>query len=363
MSGDDELAVLLALDALRRREQVEAELRHGVFPRGMEAVTLALAEAVASPPPDGLRARTLAHALSRRPAGRPVDGVTPRPAGAAFEQTIRDLYRLLQSLSPAEWDTAAHPEHGRVRDLIAHLVGMERLALRWLDPRPAEHGPVLPDHVAATRATVAELADLDPREVARLWHEAALAVATLAATGDPARAVPFHDLTLDVDGFRTMRTFELWAHGLDICAAVGRPPFELDAERMAQLATRLMAAVPFALAYRGVALPGRTARFVLTGPAGGTYTVPLAPDAASSGPTPTAAGPAQAEAGPAPAETGTPTGPTVDDQPDVLIVGDAVRLCLLAARRLTPVAVGASVEGDDELGALLLANLDAFARD
>jgi hypothetical protein len=59
----------------------------------------------------------------------------------------------------------AHAEHGRVRELVAHLAGVERLVLRWLDPEDTV--PDLPDHVAATRPVIAELADTDPHEIAR----------------------------------------------------------------------------------------------------------------------------------------------------------------------------------------------------
>lgn len=330
--SDDELATLLALDALDESEQADAELRYGVFPQGFESVTTALAEATRSHPPALLRAAVLTAALARRRPGRSLAAVEPASPAEAFERTIADLSSLLDSLTPAEWEAPAHEDHGRVHDLVAHLVGVERLAVRWLDPSPAAPMPLLPDHIAATRPAVDELADLGPTEVARLWREAALAGATMAGRGDPERPVAFHDLTLDVPGFLTMRTFELWAHGLDICAATGRPPFQLDDPRMAVLSSRLMAAVPATLRYRGVEVGDHSVRFVLTGTAGGCYDVAL-----GSG--------------------------SVAGEPDVLIVADTVRLCRLAARRMLPTDVAASVEGDEELAQLLLDNLDALARD
>jgi hypothetical protein len=101
---------------------------------------------------------------------------------------------------------------------------------------------------------------------------------------------------------------------------------------MALLSGRLMAVLPYALAYRGSPLPGRTARFVLTGPAGGAYTVPLAPGE----------------------EPGTP---------DFLVVADVVDVCRIAARRLLPGDLSATIEGDRDLADLVLASIDAFARD
>jgi hypothetical protein len=101
---------------------------------------------------------------------------------------------------------------------------------------------------------------------------------------------------------------------------------------MATLSMRLMAAVPVALSLRGTPAPGRSARFVLTGASGGSYSVPLAPG---------------------------------DDVgvPDFVLVADAVDVCRVAARRLRPDELEHIVDGDRGLADLVLAGLDAFARD
>jgi uncharacterized protein (TIGR03083 family) len=326
---DDEAAALLALDALLPGEQPDAELRIGMLPADLaDAVALLAEETVTDPPPE-LRSATLTRAASRRPPGRPVDAAQPCEPAVAFDRTVEDLNHLLGSLSDAEWNAPAHAEHGRVRDLLAHLIGVERLVLRWLDPHDTV--PHLPDHVAATRPVIAELADTDPHDIARQWYEAARAVAA-AASGDRSRIVVFHDLVISVDQLLVLRTGELWGHAIDICQATGRPLPQLDAERMATLCTTLMAAVPLALAYRGTPVPDRTARFVLTGPAGGTFTVPLAPETQAA-------------------------------EPDVTIITDAAGFCRVAVRRLRPEELEATIFGDRELGDLVLAGVGAFARD
>jgi hypothetical protein len=101
---------------------------------------------------------------------------------------------------------------------------------------------------------------------------------------------------------------------------------------MTTLSAELMRAIPVALAYRGSAAPGRSARFVLTGPAGGSYTVPLAPE------TPAA-------------------------EPGVTIVTDPVDLCRVAARRLDPAELDVTIDGDHRLAELVLASIGALARD
>jgi uncharacterized protein (TIGR03083 family) len=325
-----ELATLLALDALEPHEQADAELRMGTFPPGTAETAAALAELVVTRPPADLAAATLERAFARRTPGRPIDAVVRCSPEVGFHRTIADLLELLQSLTDAEWDAAAHPEHGRVHDLVAHLVGMERLAARWLDPD--DDVGLVPDHVAATRPAVDELAGVDPQRLIRTWHTAALQVAAAAAAGDPAREVSFHDLRTTVGGFLIIRTFELWAHAMDIAAATGRPLLRLDPERMATLSAELMAVVPLALAYRGTAVADTSVRFVLTGSAGGSYTVAL-------------------RAGDAVRE------------PAATIVADALDVCRVAARRLPADQLDALVEGDRDLAGLVLAGLDALARD
>lgn len=327
--ADDETAALLALDALLPDEQADAELRIGMLPAGLANAVALLAEETVTDPPPELRSDTLTRAASRRPPGPPIDPAQPCEPAVAFERTVEDLNHLLRSLTETEWSVPAHPEHGRVRDLLAHLVGVERLVRRWLDPEDTV--PDLPDHVAATRQVIAELADTDPHDIARQWYEEARAVAA-AAAGDGSRMVVFHDITVSVDQLLVMRTGELWAHAIDICHATGRPLPQPDMERMATLCAVLMAAVPLALAYRGTTAPGRAARFVLTGPAGGTYTVPLAPQAQAA-------------------------------EPEVSIVTDAVDLCRVAIRRLRPEQLDAVIDGDRELGDLVLAGIGALARD
>src|ERR671930_47451 len=93
-----------------------------------ELSTLPLAEALAEPPPADLRADVLAGAVARRPAGRPKTRPAPIASADAFERSVDDFYDLLSSLGPAEGEVDAHEDHGRVRDLVAHLVAVERLS-------------------------------------------------------------------------------------------------------------------------------------------------------------------------------------------------------------------------------------------
>ncbi len=332
LQGDDEVAALLALDALEDGEQADAELRLGSWPHDLADATLPLAASIAVEPPADLRDEVLARALARRPAGRPPRSPESLTPFDAFARTIEDFRALLDSLDDAAWGVVAHEEHGTVHDLVAHLVGVERLNLRWLDP---DHDvPYLPDHVASTRDVVASLDGTPPAALLQVWHQDATALLAATRRLDGDRQVTFHDLTLSVDGLLTTRTFELWAHGMDIAVATGRPLPMLDDARMRLMSSRLMGALSRALLYRGVDAGEATARFVLTGPAGGCYDVPLG---------------------------FAPTQP--DREPDLVLVADVVDLCRVATARLRPADLAHTVEGDTGLAAVVLRHLDAFARD
>ena len=325
----EEQAALLALDALESDEQADAELRHGAFPAELVAAAAALADATEMSPPGELRAAVLGAALRRRAPGRPVDPPRPVTPREAFDRTIDDFARLLAGLGDDEWNRSAHEEHGRVRDLVAHLVGVEALCVGWLGPdRPADALVEL-DHVAATRPVVDALAGVAPAVLAQRWEAAARAVAAAAREGDQQRPVHFHDLVGDPDALLVIRTFELWAHGMDIALATDRPLPMLDDERMALLSSRLMASVPALVAYRGVPVANAQVRFVLTGPAGGCYDVALGENPSTR----------------------------------LTVVADAVQLCRVAARRLPAEKLDVDVVGDDQLATTLLSAVDAFARD
>ena len=93
-----------------------------------------------------------------------------------------------------------------------------------------------------------------------------------------------------------------------------------------------MGALPIGVALTGEALPGRTARFHVTGPGGGTFDVPLA--------------------------LGEPAG-----APDIVVTTDSIGLCRLAANRLGRGELEVDVEGDDSLLEVVLVAATAFAAD
>jgi uncharacterized protein (TIGR03083 family) len=327
-----ELAVLVALDAVSEDDRDDAERRAGRVPRGVLDAVTALADAVAVVPPAGMRTRVLDAARERRPVGAAVGAPTPSSPVDAYRHAADDLYRLLGELSDRDWLRPAHSDHGPVRDLVAHLFGIEQLTLDWACDRPAPDPAAVADHVQATRATVTALAGLDPGAVAARWHSLTREVEAAVRGADPAQPVVAHHIPADIDTLTVLRVFEIWAHTFDICTATGRPRPVPDPPRLALMSARLMRALPMALAVRGTLAPARTARFVLTGDAPGCHDVALDP-------------------------RGVPAAP------DVVIVTDALDVCQLASRRLTPDQLDAFVEGDTALADVVLSAAATFALD
>lgn len=333
----EELEALLALNALEGEERSGVERELGAAPAHRAQIAAALADAVAEAPPQGLRSGVLGAALERRGAGRPPHAATPCSSLEAYRRTADDLYEALGGLTDDAWDAQAHPEIGPVRSVLAHLVGVEELMLGWLGARPAPDPEAVVDHVEATRATFEELTSADPRATAERWHSLTREVEEACAAAEPGLQVLAHDLPTDVDGLVLLRTFEIWAHTIDVCTATGRAMPEPDAPRLALMSGRLMTALPAALALRDKIQPGRTARMVLTGDAGaatagGSYDVSLDPESAAG-------------------------------EPDLVIVADVVDICTVAARRLPATELDTAVEGDPELADAVLSAVDAFARD
>jgi hypothetical protein len=148
----------------------------------------------------------------------------------------------------------------------------------------------------------------------------------------PEQAVSYHHLAGSLRGLLVVRTFELWTHGDDIRRATGRPSHPLDEARWSLMVATLMRVLPLGLALMNSSQPGRTARFHLTGPGGGSFDVPLA---AGEGP----------------------------GEPDLTLTAAVIDLCRLAAGRLAPEAIDVVVEGDGALLEPILLGATAFAAD
>jgi uncharacterized protein (TIGR03083 family) len=288
-----------------------------------------VAEAFAGDAPAGLRARVLAEAHA---SGRPnrTEPATPVEALAA---TVSDVDRLLGSLTAAEWEAGPALADLDVKQTVAHLHGADvYLGIKlgaWNGPLPADES----DHAATTRPHVERSQRMTNDEVLEAWREWSgrlvefLRQLPAERLGAPAA---YNTIEGPLGAVLVARTFELWTHSEDIRRATGRPsvsPPDSVLATMTGVAAPLVAA-GFAAA-RGAA--AQTVRIVLTGDGGGTWTIPLGPDA--------------------------PAAPTS------VIVSDAADFCRLVANRIDPAELDCELEGDVTLGRELLATAPTLAMD
>ncbi|MER6577786.1 maleylpyruvate isomerase family mycothiol-dependent enzyme [Nonomuraea sp. NPDC001023] len=201
-------------------------------------------------PPPGLRTAVLSGARRRRaPAAGGVASVT-----VPYAEQVALMDDLLAELSPAQWDTPI-ARHGTVRDLVGHLTANDATVAAFMGLPGAGAAP---EH-RRWREQAGALLDRLSRA-----GEVLLGVEVALAGVRPARA-PLRQALIQ-------RTFETWTHADDIRAATGRPPAPPRAGHVRLIAGFGLALLPRAL--RGPR-PDVSVTVVLTGPGGGTWTVPL----------------------------------------------------------------------------------------
>jgi uncharacterized protein (TIGR03083 family) len=286
-------------------------------------------------PPD-LRARVLQTASGRvRPALHPGwaatgdGGVAPH---RAFIKTAAELSTMLDNLSPEEWSAPTTVGGTTVRELVAHLVGVERYVLGQLGSGPSFSAPRREDHFPVSQDAAADLAGATGPETAKAWWHEVTRLIAVCAELDPQHEVAYHHLGGSVRGMLVIRTFELWTHDDDIRLALHRPPNVLDSDRLRLMSGDLMNVLNLGMALSGTTQPGRTARFNLMESGGGSYEVALAP-----GETP--------------------------GLPDITITTTALDICRLASNRLSADDIDLSVDGDRSLLEPILVGATAFACD
>ncbi len=289
----------------------------------------ALIAATAAPAPDDLAERIAATAATARPAGRMIAlGTGAAQPIDAFCSTALELRALLLELSDAEWHAPTRTQYGTVRDLVAHLAGSEDYCTRAMARVPAVDPVADFDHPACSREVAASLAELTNDELGEAWFALSTTFAEACRNDPDTVPLSLHQLPMSIGGALVLRTFELWAHTEDICAAIGRPLPRLDGPRLSCMASRLVGAIGSLV--RLPDAPGITGRVVLLGPGGGVADFGVA---------------------------------ATGEAPGTRIVADIVDYCRVASRRISAEDLPRSVTGDDRLVAPFLAATSMFAKD
>ncbi len=199
------------------------------------------------------------------------------PARDLLEHTFASIGSLLTELPPGEWDLATECPGWSVRDIVSHLIGIERLLLGLpadppLSAYPAhvknDVGKFGEDAIAARRDRPGPIVATEFIETveARLSQLRAMTTADSDRPGwSPIGEVPDRE-------FMLVRAFDLWAHEQDIRRATQRPGHLSGpvAEHVLRWHRRNL---PFVVGKRAGAPDGSSVRFVVLGPASDDVTV------------------------------------------------------------------------------------------
>lgn len=288
---------------------------------GVEPVLAALGERIAEAPPRGLR-----DAVLRRAAAAPRAAVAAVAPVELYRSRAVALAELLRDLGAEEWQLTAAPYEWSIHGLVAHLLQIERHTARQfgldgsLDERPQPHLAVGSDEIAR------ELADEPTHTRDRWWHAVQRLEEHLRSDGyDPAAPAPLHGWPFTCDSALVARAFELWTHGDDVRRATGRPLDVPSPGELRTMSTLSVSSLPLVVPTIAPDASVGPTRFVLTGDGGGTF------DIGGEG------------------------------ERELLVVVDVVDYCRLAARRIAPADLAATVEGDVALLPPLWEAARAFA--
>ena len=210
----------------------------------------------------------MAEACARR-KGVTVTTGTGEPVVAILVEEWQALEGLGGDLTDPEWDLPSECPGWTVRDVLSHLIGIERSLLGDPSPAPLDE---LPPHVANEigarneawvearralpgRAVLDEFRDVTARRLADLRTSPSARFDEIGPS--PVGQVPYRE-------FMRVRVMDCWVHEQDMRVATGRPGH--DSGPAAELSLeRLSSAMPFVVGKQAGAPEGSSVRFELRG--------------------------------------------------------------------------------------------------
>lgn len=196
-----------------------------------------------------------------------------------------DIAALAAGLDDAQWQAPTPLPGWSVRDVVAHLIGVESM-LQGVDTPDADVDVSALEHVrndigAMNERWVRGLRQISPAELLERFRAvtADRREALTALSDDDWNAVTMTPAGPDSYGrFMRVRVFDCWMHEHDIRDAIGQPVADAELARpTAELALDEMAAsMGFVVGKRGGAPDGARVSIELTGPLGRTINVAVA---------------------------------------------------------------------------------------
>jgi uncharacterized protein (TIGR03084 family) len=234
---------------------------------------------------------------------------------SALAEQHAELSGLLAPLDDSDWERPSRCEGWTVADVVLHLAQTDEMAIASANGRFGESierlagGPEPASDVddAAALAVASERGRPGP-VVRERWQASADELCRALRAGDPHRRVEWVAGEISVRTLATTRLAETWIHTGDVADGLGAA--SVPADRLRHIARLAWRTLPYAFARAGRELSGPVT-FDLRGPAGDSWDfVP-------------------------------------EGEPVTTIRGDALELCLVAARRVEPGDTGLRGEGPD----------------
>ena len=204
-------------------------------------------------------------------AGGAATGVADLLDDLVAEQ--RALQVTLRAIDNDMWLRPTPARGWDVRDTVAHLADTDEMAIATATGAPGS----INDRAAAaasgedlTYQGVLHGRRRSGPEVLAWWESTTAAEHEMFEALDPNVRVPW-GIGMQPRSFVTARLMETWAHGLDVCAAVGVA--SVDSDRLAHVAWLATRALAYAYTVAGREPPTEPLRVELTLPSGGEWSL------------------------------------------------------------------------------------------
>ena len=184
-----------------------------------------------------------------------------------------DLATILDGLAPDQWALPTPAAGWDVADQVGHLAYFDRAAAQAINDPEA-----FPDHVATLFEAIAskgmdctldEPRAMTPETLATWWAEGRAMLIEAASTLGEDTRLPWYGPEMGSKSFLTARLMEAWAHGQDVCDAVGAT--RLPTDRLRHIAQLGVITRGWTYVNRGLEASTAPIRVTLAAPSGGEW--------------------------------------------------------------------------------------------
>jgi uncharacterized protein (TIGR03084 family) len=183
---------------------------------------------------------------------------------------VDDLVGIVAQAGDPAWSLPTPAPGWDVREQVIHLLMIDERCLWSISD---------PDRFTADMRAMAALGGLEgvqsvlrglsPAELLDMWTSGAAELRRVGGAADPKARCPWYGPAMSVTSMLTARLMETWAHGQDICDALGvrREP----TDRLRHIAHIGVRARPFSYVANRREMPAADVRVELNAPSGGTW--------------------------------------------------------------------------------------------